>query len=186
MARIHSVKKARKEQGKCGRCGTKIKAGMPYRWTQRRFNPKQIRCASGKCDFRESELTGAKYSAVLGAKEDALEAIMALTESTELSDFTTVLDDVKSAAEEVASEYRDSADNVREAFSESENADQWEEYADELESWADGLEDVNVDEYDEFSDNSDPTDKDEIANDWREQVIDEIQAKLDEFPYPQF
>jgi len=182
MARINSVKKARKDQGNCIRCGKEIKAGDAYKWTQRRYGPRLVACSEHS--FRESEMTGAKYAAALEGREIAEDNIDTF-DSRDISDVQTWLDEAGQAAKDVAEEYRESADAQRDSFPESEQADSWDEYADELDCWADSLEDLEstVDAWPEWKEaQGDDADED----DWRVDVQEEARAKLDEFPYPSF
>jgi dsDNA-specific endonuclease/ATPase MutS2 len=143
MPRINHVKKARKDQGTCGRCGKPIKAGDSYRWIKFRHGGKRKRCSDPACRFRQSDLTQSdKLSRVYEAQETAEENINALDTSDESfeDDLRNVLEEAANEIREVAGEYEEAAENIREHFSESSTADECEEKAGELESWADELE----------------------------------------------
>lgn len=52
LCKLHTVKSARKPQGKCGKCGTAIEVGDGYRWWQGRYTGKRVRCMAGACTPR--------------------------------------------------------------------------------------------------------------------------------------
>jgi hypothetical protein len=157
--RVHTVKKARKAQGHCGKCGKEIGVGDGYRWIKFRRGPRRIRCLDSKCGFRSSDMTQSdKLSRVYGAQEAAEDAI-GEWESDETSDLKSALEDAASEIREVGEEYRESAENIREHFAESSTADECEEKADELEGWADTIENV------EFEDSWEPEETDPVCPD---------------------
>jgi len=78
MPRIETVQKARKDQGKCGKCGTPILAGDAYRHTTlktgQRSSQRKVRCMKDGCSFRQSDLTisrrGEAYAVQEGLEDD--------------------------------------------------------------------------------------------------------------------
>jgi len=59
MARVHHVKRSRKDQGKCGKCGDALAKGSAYRHFAPGFRGrKRVRCMKGGCSPRPSDLTG--------------------------------------------------------------------------------------------------------------------------------
>ncbi len=55
------MKKARKDQGQCGKCGVQINAGNGYKWWKFRHGGRRIRCMNPKCAPRPSDLTQSEY-----------------------------------------------------------------------------------------------------------------------------
>jgi hypothetical protein len=145
MPRVNHVKRARKDQGSCGKCGDKLPAGSGYRWIKFRYGGKRQRCLKGGCAF--------------------LNAIETTSESFTPEDVRSVLETAAEQIKEVAEEYRESAENIRENFSESPTADECEEKADELESWADDLESWDSGEPDEFEYDGDAFNADDVERD---------------------
>jgi len=74
MARVKVVKKARKDQGKCGRCGEEIKAGMPYRHWSFRYGGTRKRCMKAECFPKMSDLTNNEKLATFYAAVESLES----------------------------------------------------------------------------------------------------------------
>jgi hypothetical protein len=172
MARVHHVKKAQKDQGKC-RCGHEIKKGEPYKWTQLYRSPKMKLCDS--CSFKSSDLTGSeKQGRVLDAL-DAINDALGDWDGKKGDSFEDMKSEVEAMAEEireVSGEYQESADAIHDSFSESETADQCEEWAQERESLADEIQ--------QALDSADPEDDDK---DWGENLKSEIEAAAGNCPF---
>lgn len=49
MCKLHTVKSARKAQGKCRTCGTELGIGTGYRWWQGRYTAKHVVCLKASC-----------------------------------------------------------------------------------------------------------------------------------------
>jgi hypothetical protein len=124
---------------KCGKCGTEIKVGDPYRWFQVGFRShyKQVRCVEISCSPKTSELESSKLSSVYAAIEDA-EATIA--EADEPDEIESAVQDVANTVREVADEYREASvnPNTGAVFNTEaeERADTLDSSADELESWS--------------------------------------------------
>lgn len=144
IARVTTVKSARKDQGTCGKCGTPLPKGSAYRWYTVGFRShyKHRRCMAPTCTPLASELESSKVASIYAAQESAEDAI---NEATSGDDIQAAIDEVIEAIREVAEEYREAAvnPNTGEVF----NLDS-EERADTLEGSADELEgyDVELDE----------------------------------------
>jgi len=188
MPRVNHVAKARKAQGNCGKCGTPIKQGDPYKWIKFRYGGKRIIC--GKCQFRDGDLTQGKLGTVYSARDSALEEV----KNWAPDDGADALKDIATTAAEeiktVAEEYRESAENIREHFSESSTADECEDKADQLEEYADEIEGVDVDDFDEDEvkreageeyeeEHPKPKNEDKIPA-WEEKRDDYIEEQLQE------
>lgn len=140
MPRVTTVKKARKAQGSCGRCGDALPKGSAYRWWKFRYGGKRKRCMKPSCAPRGSDLTSSdKLSRVYAAQEN-LEDAIAEWDRESVHDLQAAAEAAAEEIREVAQEYQDSADSIRESFSESPTADECEERAQELEDWADEIE----------------------------------------------
>jgi len=154
MPRVNTVQKARKAQGRCGRCGSEIGVGDGYRWIKFRHGGRRIRCLASECRFRASDLTQSKMSEVYAAQENAEDSIGGCGS---IEDLKALAEETAGAIREVSEQYQESADNIHESFSESTTADECEEKAQELESWADEIENA----LDEFGDEFEPTQVDD-------------------------
>jgi hypothetical protein len=192
MPRINSVKKARKAQGKCGRCGKDIAVGDGYIWIKPRYGGKRVRCSDPKCRFRSSDLTGSdKLSRVYSAQEE-MEDFIADWDGDEgdVSALKDALEQAASDIREVGEEYQESADNIRDSFSESSTADECEEKAQELEGWADEIESA-MDELADFEPDEDETKKADgeprdsegrTLHMWREAMIEAAEGPMSSCP----
>lgn len=163
MARITTVKAARKPQGKCGKCGVEIEKGDGYRWAKPGFRTrsKMIRCLKGQCSFRPSELDQSKKATILAAQENFEDQI----------DNLTTADEITEAVEEVATAVREVADEYQEALDQWENGNsQLEEFVYHYEAQADELEGFALNttvpeepqQEDYESEESDDDDEDEV------------------------
>jgi len=173
MPRINQVKKARKDQGKCGRCGAALPAGSAYQWIKFRYGGKHIRCMA--CHFRGSELTQSKLSGALAAMEGADDALPGASTMEEIKD---VAECAAEQIEEVGEEYQESADAILCEFSESSVADDCQEKAEELSSWAEEIR-YAVEGYEN---EYDPDEGYDSEAEWLESARDELQQALDNCP----
>jgi gas vesicle protein len=147
MPRVNAVKKARKPQGKCGRCGTEINVGDAYLWIKLRYGGKRIRCTDFACRFRPSDLTGGKMSGVYAAQENAEDSI---GDMDSVEDIKNLAEETADSIQEVADEYQESADAISEHFEGSSTAEECEEQAQNLGDWAETIRDSVSDFSDEF------------------------------------
>lgn len=155
MPRVNTVKRARKAQGTCGRCGATIGIGDPYRWWRFRYGGRRVRCMRATCAPRGSELTQARWGNALAAIEDAQAAVDHASSAEELE---ALAQDVAEAIDEVAEEYREAAEQMGGA------GEQLEEWADQVEGAAEGLRDFYPDPGDQ--------DDDDALEEAREELLD--------------
>lgn len=117
MAQIHTVMKARKLQGACGRCGAPIVKGDGYQWVKlNRWAGRMVRCAT--CAFRPSELTSNdKLAAIYAAREDA-EAATAAYAAGDLTGegVAEALEATGEAVREQAQAFEEAANNIEDGF----------------------------------------------------------------------
>jgi len=103
MPRVNHVKKCRKSPGKCGRCGYKIRKGMPYLWWKFNFGAKYVRCDQPCCKPKPSDLTRSEFWGRirdLEAEGFGGETFEDLTDSRQ-----KVLDELEALAEECEEKY---------------------------------------------------------------------------------
>ena len=136
LAKVTEVKSARKDQGKCGRCGTALPAGSPYLWFTVGFRSsyKNVRCTEPKCFPSRSERESSKLAAIWDA-QDAFDVSTATT----IEEIEQAVHDVGDQFSEVAQEYHDAAeDQYGNIFNEeaNERGDILESSADELTGWS--------------------------------------------------
>lgn len=135
----------------CGKCGTEILPGMPYKWIKPKSGP-----YGGRMMVRCDSCPGWNvwdYSSSLSAQVARIEH-----DATQEVDGVESEDDVKSALESAAQEIRDLAEQKRESASNIEDgfghatyqSEELESQADELDTWADEVEEVEVQALDEF------------------------------------
>jgi hypothetical protein len=178
MPRVTSVAKAQKEQGSCGKCGTKIETGQPYRWWKFRYGGRRVRCMKPNCSPRSSDLTGSdKLSRCYAAGESISDAIDEFRKNKDIDDLRSTLEDAANEIREVGEEYRESASNVENGMNGNRMpiCDELEEKADNLDSKADEIEGVAGD-LEEFSEEGNgPEDMDD------NKIIEKIKEDDSEF-----
>lgn len=151
VARVTTVAKSRKDQGKCGRCGKELPAGTGYLYWLPYFrsNYKMVRCLDAGCFPPISERESSKAATIYAAQE-SFEA--------NVGDLITK-DDIEAAVQEVA----DAITEVREEYESAldgweygneqlqEKVDHYESQASELDGWTfDGADEWELcDEHDE-------------------------------------
>lgn len=155
VARVTTVRKARKDQGKCGKCGAELPKGSAYRWWTVGFRSRYAhkRCLKPECSPRTSELESSKLAEVYAAIEAAQDDLAAQRNEAP-GEQQEILDIISAAAEEfarVADEYREADEQIGGGGNTEmgERADALEESAGELEG---------------FSPSSDPDDAEECAD----------------------
>lgn len=144
VAKVHTVAKARKDQGECESCRTPLPAGSPYRWFSVGFRSKfkHKRCTKPVCTPRPSQLESSKLADVYAAQEDAEDAI---DSASEIDDITAAVGELGSAIREVADEYTEaSTDDNGTVFNieAQERAETLEAAADECDGWTPEAEDT--------------------------------------------
>lgn len=134
-ARVHTVQKSQKDQGKCSRCGKELPKGTGYRWYTLGFRSsrKTKRCLSSDCYPRMSELTTSKAATIYAAQESFEDQIDSLFTK---DDITQAVADVMVAIEEVRDEYQDALDQWEygnEAL--QEKVDWYTDQIDNIDGW---------------------------------------------------
>ena len=166
VARVQYVKAARKDQGKCGKCGVALPKGSPYRWWTVGFRSRYVykRCMKSECTPRTSELESSAMSEVYAARESAEEELAGMRqEPGDKDDVENVVHSYGEAVRERADAYREHDDTIGGGgYTESgEKADALESAADELEGWSadEDPADAQCDEHDEFTEGCDACDE---------------------------
>ena len=152
MARVHFVKKARKDVGD-------IKAGESYFWWKFRFGSKHV----SKTRPRRSQLTQSEYYGNLYDIEDEIGALVAG------DNLEGDVSDIASRLRDIASEQEDKLSNMPDSLQYSPTGELLQQRADDCNQAADELENVNFEEPDE-----DATEE-EIEDHWQN-VLDEVQG----------
>lgn len=182
MAKVYTVKKARKDQGNCRTCGKPILAGMGYRYKEPRYGaPVKVHT---DCEMKHWYGSSSKMVAIWEAQDS-------FSTDGSLEDIVSDLEQLAGTAREVGEEYQEGADNQREFFPESAIADENQERAQNLEQWADELgeaaNEVNSaaeevaeleGEKTELEDKAEPLNEDEEAR--LNEIEDEVSQKVDE------
>ena len=140
MPRVNRVLRARKYQGKCGKCGDELTPGAPYRWWK--FNSrfggggKHKRCMKQECSPRQSDLTASPKLSRLCSAQEMVEDAMSTGKEALHEALTSAAEQVR----EVGEEYRESAQNIEDGFGHrTQQCDDLDEKADEVDAWADEL-----------------------------------------------
>lgn len=123
VARVETVKKSRKDQGNCSKCGTPLPAGSAYLYYYVGFrsNYKIVRCLKATCFPAPSERESSKAATILAAQE-SFENLINQQDSSE---------DIEAAVQEVADAVAEVRDEYQEAL------DQWENGNDQLQEKVD-------------------------------------------------
>lgn len=139
MPRVNTVKKARKDQGSCGKCGDALPAGSPYRFWKFRYGGKRKRCMKTECNPRRSDLTQSKLGTVYDAQDEAHETLRGW-DREDVSVLRDALESLAGTVREVSEEYAEAAEPFGNQGENQERADELESWADEIESKASDLE----------------------------------------------
>jgi len=138
MPRVITVKKARKDQGTCGKCGEPIRAGDAYRWWKFRYGGKRIRCSKPECAPGRADLTQSDFWISVYGLEDDLAA------AATREDIEGVVEQIR----ELAEEQQDKLYNMPEGLQEGDTGQLLQDRAQYLEDWAQEMEDAVADEED--------------------------------------
>jgi len=146
--RVNRVKKSRKEQGTCGKCGVTLPAGGAYIWWKFRYGGKRKRCTKPECYPKRSDLTQNEVLTALYDLQDDIDDRIAKSGSVE--DLGEIRDDAGEQIQEIIDVIQEKLDNIEEGFGHT-SAPIYEELdsrRDEYESWMSEIEGVEFDEYD--------------------------------------
>lgn len=128
-----------KPMPKCGKCGTTIEVGQPYKWIEPHGRGQLVRCAA--CPTWQVW----EYSSSLSARiaEIQYNNDPSGVELNEPGDMTAWAADAASAARELAEEKEESANNMEEGFGHETSASaELRDVAEQLSAWADELENL--------------------------------------------
>lgn len=138
MARVHHVKKARKDNKVCK------KGESYYHWT-----PYGSGKRYSKTYPRGSQLCSGRKSEVMASQEGLADDLEAASDAEAIK---AACENCAEAFRGQGEEYNESAENMREYFPDSEQADNMEEMGNSLETQADELEGLDFDAPEEFDD----------------------------------
>lgn len=161
VARVTYVKKSRKAQRPCTKCGDELPVGSAYLYWEPGFRShhKVVRCMKPECAPSRSE----RESSALSGPMAAQEAFEAATSALDMSD-EGVQEQLQSEWESFREAVREYADEARQAAEAWEYGNsQLEERADEAEGWADEMEGFDVEEF--YGDAPDPEDYEDGTDD---------------------
>lgn len=151
MPRVHFVKKARKDNDRCG-----VKAGESYFWWQNRGSGGKgagiKRCS--KTRPRQSQLTMSDfYSAVYSLQEDIEDAIGTITE---IGDLESMRDEWAQQARDIGTDQSDKLANMPEGLQQGPTGELLQERADACETWAEEIEGIEIPDPDDFAEDDEP------------------------------
>jgi hypothetical protein len=174
LAKIVTVRRAQKDQGKCETCDTPLPAGVGYKHYSVGFRGfKRRRCLSCP-DPKPSERESSKIAGVYAAQE----AVDVGTITT-VEDAQAVLQEFAEAVREVAQEYEDAADAMGEAGYEMQ------EKADVLNGAADDVENTDLSEYEaDGDDDAEGDDDGGLTDEQLDALRDAVQTAVDEIELP--
>lgn len=155
---------------KCGKCGTEIKPGDPYKWVKPKSGPyggtKRVRCATCP-NWRPSELTSSAALSTLYAAQEAFEDDLA--QADDVDSIQEALNALAEGVREAGGVYTESADNMEDGFGhETSMSAELREKGEALESAADEIENADLPEWDE----------DEVKSEVEDDVLQEYLAEI--------
>lgn len=164
MPKVTTVAAAAKDQGTCGKCGTKIKKGDPYRWWKFRYSPsKNKRCMAAACTPTSNDLTQSEWQHTVNDFQEQLGNLVSEFRDNmdDLPDVESLAADLDSLAEECnskADEQEEKRDNMPESLQDSDTGNLLQERAEGLRSAAEEFERLATELRDvELVDVTDPT-----------------------------
>lgn len=185
MPRVTTVKKARNDQGTCGKCGTPIAAGDGYRWTKFLRGPKLRRCTKYECRFRASDLTRSDIRGSLYSAQEAFED----APKSNLSELESAIESMTESVSEVMELIDEKVSAMEDGFGHRIQAcDDLEDRKYEIESWHSELEDlmneVQSSTYEHDPDDTDPDDEDaaQEAQDEFDRLLSECEDAVGNCP----
>ena len=141
MPRVTIVKGARKDQGDCGKCGTKIKKGDSYHWWKFRYGGRHVRCLKPECAPKPSDLTQSEFYGTLYDIQDSVEtALDEFRNGGDPGDLASALNDAAGQLRDLGEECQGKFDNMPEGLQQGDTGQLLENRAQECEGKADELE----------------------------------------------
>ena len=176
MPSVKLVKRARKAQGKCGKCNEVLSIGSPYRWWKFRYGGRYVRCTKSECFPRPSELTQSEFrSAAYSIQENNEDAV---TSADDVDALESLRDDIASQIEEeVVSSLQDKLDEIESGFGHTEIPiyGEMEERKEAFEGWQQEVEGVDFEEFDAEEGGSD-------KGEWLEEQRSNLMEALNNCP----
>lgn len=136
VKKIETVKKSRKDQGKCGKCGEALPAGSGYLcwYPYFRSNTKMVRCLKPECFPRPSERESSLAATVLAAQESFHDNVGDLDSPDEIE---AAVQEVADAVGETRDEYQGALDNWEHGNEQlQEKVDHYEGQQSEIDGWS--------------------------------------------------
>ena len=158
MARLHTVKKARKDYPEDG-----IKKGDTYYWWQFRFGPKM----RSKTYPKRSQLTQSDFYIWLYDLEDSIDALVPdKTLEDEVANIISEIDDMRD-------ELQSRLDVIPEQLQDSGSGEILQERIDALDEWSSGLQSIDFDVDTNEDDNEEGIDAEEQKY---EDLLDDVKS----------
>lgn len=172
MPQIYVQKKSSAgKEIQCGRCGTKIAAGMKYRSWSFRYGGKHVRCMEPHCSPRASELTQSKASGMHELNERMEEILNPKNHEWTVESLGSLIDDidsVKDDADSLRDEIQDGFDNMGEGLQQSDAGQSAESRIEALDTYIQELDSAIYEQRSEIENIEPEADVKDIA----ERVID--------------
>ena len=190
IARVYTVQRANKDQGKCEKDGTLLPKGSAYRWWTKGFRSryKHVRCMKPTCTPRPSELESSLLASVYAAQEDAQPRLSALySDVVDNADELTqalqeILEDVAAATDDVVQQYRDQDEQFGGGGNtdSAERADTLEAAAEALREWQPDGEPDACEAHDEIGQQPGCDDCQRALESWRDDAVNSAEQALAE------
>jgi hypothetical protein len=149
LCRVTRVAKARKAQGKCGKCQTPIEAGDGYRWWKGRYGPTYRRCLKASCSpklweletnaTKAQDIEGSTYASYAQGADNPADAAMHLRDALSIAEGL-----VEDLSERVSNKEGTALESSSEFEALQTSKDEFENWVSEAEAIADDLETLEL------------------------------------------
>ena len=137
MPRVYRVKKCRKPQGTCSKCGAKIEKGDPYVYWQFAYSPVSVRCASPSCYPKSSELTRSEFYSTLYEIQER-------NVPDELDEMESFIEEIKGDLETLRDEQQEKLDNMPDGLRDGDTGQLLQERYDNVDNAVNELESIDL------------------------------------------
>ena len=153
MPRVNTVKKSRKDQGPCSKCGKEIKKGDGYLYWEFAFGPTYKRCAEPGCRPTASDLTRSEYlKAVYDLQDRKIEGPFIEDMKLDVENLISDIQDLGSEQEDKLSNMPDSLQSAPSGELLQERIDQCQDVVSQLESIDFDIDEEDAKDEDKLSD----------------------------------
>jgi len=127
---------------KCGKCGTEILPGMPYKWIEPKMRGLMVRCMDCPT-WQPWEYSYSLSARIAEIQSNATDALAGDFDSPD--DLKSILEEIAGEIRSLAEEKEEAASNMEEGFGHSTyQSDELNDQAEQLNGWADDVENTDI------------------------------------------